>query len=47
MKTFSLIERLEMQFGAIAQNPFNHGNLGNPNSWVDCAPSGGSRKQLL
>jgi len=37
MKTFSLIERLEMQFGAIAQNAFNHGNLGNPNSWVDCA----------
>jgi len=28
MKTFSLIERLEMQFGAIAQNAFNHGNLG-------------------
>jgi hypothetical protein len=47
MKTFSLIERLEMQFGAIAQNAFNHGNLGNPNSWVDCAASGGSRKQLL
>jgi len=31
----------------MAQNAFNHGNLGNPDSWVDRAAFGGSRKQLL
>ena len=29
-----------MQFRAEAFNVFNHANLGNPNSCVDCAGSG-------
>ena len=47
MKTFSFTERLKMQFQVIAQNAFNHVNLGNPNACVDCGSSGGGRIQSL
>jgi hypothetical protein len=47
MKTFSFTERMKMQFQVIAQNAFNHVNLGNPNACVDCAGSGGGRIQWL
>ena len=47
MKTVSFTERLKMQFQVIAQNAFNHVNLGNPNACVDCAGSGGGRIQWL
>jgi len=39
-KTFALTERFKMQFQAIAQNAFNHVNLGNPNTCVDCSWGG-------
>jgi hypothetical protein len=47
MKTVTLTEKLKMQFQAIAQNAFNHVNLGNPNSCVDCSTSGGGRISAL
>jgi hypothetical protein len=43
MKTFALTERMHFQLQVIAQNVFNHVNLGNPNSCVDCSTSGGGQ----
>ncbi len=38
-KSFKLYDRLNVQFRAEAYNAFNHPNLGNPNSCVDCDAS--------
>ena len=39
-KTFSFTEHLKLQLQAIAQNAFNHVNMGNPNGCVDCGSGG-------
>jgi hypothetical protein len=38
---FALTEHFKMQFQVIAQNAFNHANLGNPNGCIDCSGAGG------
>ena len=39
-KNFSITERANAQFRAEVFNLFNHPQLGNPNSCIDCAGSG-------
>jgi hypothetical protein len=39
-KTFPIKEQFQLQFRAEAYNVFNHANLGNPNSCVDCSNGG-------
>ena len=42
MKNFNLYEGIRMQLQVQAQNAFNHVNLGNPNSCVDCSLASGA-----
>jgi hypothetical protein len=41
MKKTAVTEQVTIEFTANAFNVFNHANLGNPNSCVDCGPSDG------
>jgi hypothetical protein len=41
-KDFAIRERIRLRFEVQAQNAFNHPNLANPNSCIDCSVSSGA-----